>query len=154
MNQHDSVNHPEHYTSLGAACSQCGASIECIDVTSHMGFTIGNAVKYLWRAGRKGLAVEDLRKAAWYIAREIARLEAPPDPEATPPSLYVGHERYASIVDAPVSRRETMRPAAPNLTLRGIPTEVEMPRVTIDDVRSDWSDFEPTEGVISVEGGE
>ena len=40
-----------------------------------MGFNLGNAVKYLWRADLKGDAVEDLRKAVWYIQREIARRE-------------------------------------------------------------------------------
>ena len=40
-----------------------------------MGFNLGNAVKYIWRADLKGEALEDLRKAAWYIAREIQRRE-------------------------------------------------------------------------------
>jgi hypothetical protein len=38
-----------------------------------MGFNLGNAVKYIWRADLKADAVEDLRKAAWYLDREIAR---------------------------------------------------------------------------------
>ncbi len=66
--KHDSVNHPAHYTSSASG-------IECIQVTEHMNFCIGNAVKYLWRAGLKGDAVEDLKKARWYIEREIQRLE-------------------------------------------------------------------------------
>ena len=41
-----------------------------------MNFCIGNAMKYLWRAGLKGDAIEDLHKAAWYVSREISRLEA------------------------------------------------------------------------------
>jgi hypothetical protein len=49
--------------------------VECIQVTEHFNFCIGNAIKYLWRAGRKGGYLEDLRKAAWYINREISRLE-------------------------------------------------------------------------------
>jgi hypothetical protein len=60
----DAVNHPRHYTAHPSG-------VECIDVVEHMTFNVGNAVKYLWRAGLKGDAVEDLRKAAWYIAREI-----------------------------------------------------------------------------------
>jgi hypothetical protein len=40
-----------------------------------MGFCLGNAVKYIWRCGQKGDAIEDLKKARWYIDREIARLE-------------------------------------------------------------------------------
>jgi hypothetical protein len=67
----DPVNHPEHYTSHPARCG-CGRQIECIQITEHMGFCVGNAVKYLWRCDLKG-GVEDLRKAAWYIEREIAR---------------------------------------------------------------------------------
>jgi hypothetical protein len=66
---HDPVNHPSHYTQGG---------IECIDaLEASLGadgvamFCRGNAMKYLWRAGAKGDLVEDLRKAAWYIAREI-----------------------------------------------------------------------------------
>jgi Protein of unknwon function (DUF3310) len=71
----DSVNHPPHYTSSPATCSACGQGIECIDVTRHMGFNLGNALKYLWRADLKGNAIEDLRKAVWYINDEIAKRE-------------------------------------------------------------------------------
>lgn len=62
----DPVNHPAHYTSHPSG-------IECIQVTEHMGFCIGSAFKYLWRAGLKGDAIEDLEKAVWYIQREISR---------------------------------------------------------------------------------
>jgi hypothetical protein len=62
----DLVNHPPHYTSHPAG-------IECIDVIEHYPLNVGNAIKYLWRAGLKGDAVEDLRKAAWYVNREIER---------------------------------------------------------------------------------
>lgn len=41
-----------------------------------LGFCLGNAVKYIARAGRKGDALEDLRKARWYLDREIKRREA------------------------------------------------------------------------------
>ena len=64
----DTVNHPEHYT-------QHPSGIECIQITEHMGFNLGNAIKYLWRADLKGEAIEDLRKAAWYVNREIQRRE-------------------------------------------------------------------------------
>lgn len=70
----DPVNHPSHYTSHPARC-RCGASIECIQVTEHMGFNLGNVVKYLWRNEKKGTPLEDLKKAAWYLAREIQRRE-------------------------------------------------------------------------------
>ena len=63
----DTVNHPKHYTSHPSG-------VECIEITEHLNFCIGNAIKYLWRAGLKGEQVEDLRKARWYIDREIARL--------------------------------------------------------------------------------
>jgi len=64
----DPVNRPAHY--LGHP-----SGIECIEITEHMGFCLGNAVKYIWRAGRKGDPIEDLRKAEYYIQREIKRLE-------------------------------------------------------------------------------
>ena len=64
----DPIN-PGHYRSHPSG-------VECITVTEHMTFCLGNAVKYIWRAGEKGDPVEDLRKARWYIDREIARLEA------------------------------------------------------------------------------
>lgn len=62
----DTVNHPTHYTSHPSG-------IECIQVTEHMGFNLGNAVKYIWRADLKADAVEDLQKARWYIDRELKR---------------------------------------------------------------------------------
>lgn len=65
----DAVNHPRHYTEgFGPV------TIECIDVTRHMPFTVGNAFKYVWRAGRKGgpgKTLEDLRKALWYVRDAI-----------------------------------------------------------------------------------
>ena len=63
----DNVNHPKHYT-------EHPSGVECIEITEHMNFCVGNAIKYLWRAGLKGEQVEDLRKARWYIDREIARI--------------------------------------------------------------------------------
>lgn len=65
---HDAVNHPPHYTSHPSG-------VECIQITEHMGFCLGNAVKYIWRADLKHDAIEDLRKAVWYIEREIKRRE-------------------------------------------------------------------------------
>lgn len=70
--ENDAVNHPKHYNNSPAMC-ECGRRIECIDVTRHMGFNIGNAVKYLWRFRDKG-GMEDLRKAQWYIADAIKSL--------------------------------------------------------------------------------
>lgn len=71
----DPVNHPAHYTSSPAKC-RCGEGIECIQITEHMGFNLGNAVKYLWRCDLKKDAIEDLKKAKWYIERELAKREA------------------------------------------------------------------------------
>ncbi len=62
----DSVNHPKHYTTNPSG-------VECITVVEHMSFNVGNAIKYLWRADLKGNALEDLKKARWYVDREIAR---------------------------------------------------------------------------------
>ena len=73
---HDSVNHPVHYASNGPSCPNCGSNIECITITERMGFCLGNAVKYIWRHKNKGNALEDLKKARWYLDREIARMEA------------------------------------------------------------------------------
>jgi hypothetical protein len=62
----DDVNHPVHYTSHPSG-------VECITVTEHMSFNLGNAVKYLWRADMKGAPIKDLEKARWYVDREISR---------------------------------------------------------------------------------
>lgn len=63
----DNVNHPKHYTSHPSG-------IECIDVTKHMDFCIGNAMKYLWRYEDKTNPIEDLKKAIWYIEKKIEML--------------------------------------------------------------------------------
>lgn len=63
---HDPVNHPKHY--IGHP-----SGVECIQITEHMNFCLGNAVKYIWRAGLKDNDVQDLKKARWYLDREIAR---------------------------------------------------------------------------------
>ena len=62
----DNVNRPEHYTAHPSG-------IECIQITEHMGFNLGNALKYIWRCDLKGKSIEDLKKAKWYIDREIAK---------------------------------------------------------------------------------
>jgi Protein of unknwon function (DUF3310) len=66
----DPVNHPHHYT-------RHPSGVECVDIAEHFVFNVGNAIKYLWRAGLKSRdPVEDLKKARWYVSREIDRLEA------------------------------------------------------------------------------
>jgi len=72
---HDNVDKPVHYNSSPAVCT-CGRRIECIDVAKHMNFPLGNAMKYIWRAGLKGEAVEDLKKAIQYLKYEIERIES------------------------------------------------------------------------------
>lgn len=64
----DPVNNPRHYNGHPSG-------IECITIVEHMGFCLGNAIKYIWRADLKTDAIEDLRKARWYLDREIARRE-------------------------------------------------------------------------------
>jgi len=66
MSGNDNVNHPSHYTSHPSG-------VECIAITEHMNFCLGNAMKYIWRADLKHDAIEDLQKAVFYINREIAR---------------------------------------------------------------------------------
>lgn len=77
-NLKDNVNHPKWYT-------QHPSGVECIDITRHYCFAVGNAIKYLWRAGLKKDAslsdkrkeIEDLKKAIWYINDRIKQLEDP-----------------------------------------------------------------------------
>lgn len=61
----DVVNHPPHYTAHPSG-------VECIEITENMGFCLGNAMKYAWRAGMKN-GDEDVAKCAWYVRREIDR---------------------------------------------------------------------------------
>lgn len=82
--KNDLVNNPKHYTSDPSG-------IECIQITRHRNFNIGNAIKYLWRSGLKATEaslikskkksnikyadeIQDLNKAVWYIVDEIHRL--------------------------------------------------------------------------------
>lgn len=62
----ETVNHPRHYNAHPSG-------VECITIAEHMTFNVGNAMKYLWRADHKN-GLDDLRKAAWYVNREIERL--------------------------------------------------------------------------------
>ena len=65
---HHPVHSPSHYTSHPSG-------VECIQITEHMPFNVGNTIKYLWRAGLKDSqpAIQDLEKALWYLQREIDR---------------------------------------------------------------------------------
>lgn len=70
------VNNPQHYISHPSG-------VECIQITEHYDFCVGNAIKYLWRAGLKRdegqsnveKEIEDLQKAKWYIERKINNLK-------------------------------------------------------------------------------
>jgi hypothetical protein len=62
----DKIN-PAHYRSHPSG-------VECIEITEHMNFNLGSAMKYIWRHDDKGNPVEDLQKAVWYIQREIERI--------------------------------------------------------------------------------
>ena len=66
MKKVDMVNKPPHYTSHPSG-------VECIQIAEHMGFNLGNALKYIWRADLKNNAIEDLEKAVFYVNREIAK---------------------------------------------------------------------------------
>ncbi len=74
---HDPVNHPDHYTARNVHCS-CGNEnskpIECIDITRHFNFNLGNAIKYIWRSEFKGNQKQDLQKAIWYLQDQIKSL--------------------------------------------------------------------------------
>ena len=69
LDKPDMVNHPPHYTSHPSG-------VECIDITKHYNFCLGNAIKYIWRAGLKKDRLEDLQKAQWYLNKEVDSIVA------------------------------------------------------------------------------
>ncbi len=97
----DPVNHPKHYTSHPSG-------VECITVTEHMGFNLGNAVKYIWRCDLKNDEIEDLKKAAWYIQREItkreqARINKTTNCEGSSRSPMVSEQKRTNVEQSPSS---------------------------------------------------
>lgn len=62
----DYVNQPPHYNAHPSG-------VECITITEHFNFNLGNAIKYIWRAEEKGSTIQDLQKAIWYLNREIQK---------------------------------------------------------------------------------
>lgn len=90
----DMVNHPPHYKDA--------SGIECIEVTKNMQFCGGNCFKYLYRAGKKGSTVEDLKKAAWYAERAWIMNESVSD-EASRVICDVAMHREGNILEAMVS---------------------------------------------------
>lgn len=91
VQEHDPVSHPTHYVSHPSG-------VECITITEHMSFCLGNATKYVWRAGLKSDdPIQDLKKARWYLKREMKRLKKlhalekigeTPDFEKNPPHRH------------------------------------------------------------------
>lgn len=65
----DPVNNPSHYNAHPSG-------VKCITIVEHFNFCLGNAIKYIWRAGEKdgSTMIQDLKKARWYIDREIKKL--------------------------------------------------------------------------------
>lgn len=85
ITKNDTVDHPSHY-------NRHPSGVECIDIVETFTFNIGNAMKYLWRAGLKsGDRIEDLRKAVWYVNREIQRLEKEPAKVIGAAGQVIGH---------------------------------------------------------------
>ena len=78
IKSNERIEHPVHYSYLKKLCG-----IEVIDITRHMDFDLGNAIKYILRAGHKteegydnrSKTIEDLKKAVWYINDKIKTLE-------------------------------------------------------------------------------
>ena len=105
--ENDPVNHPSHYTSHPSG-------VECIQVTEHMSFNVGNAIKYLWRAGQKGAQLQDLEKARWYVDREIKRLQVEKLPlrvdigtQPEPPfSLSIGKQYAEQACSQPIGLKK------------------------------------------------
>lgn len=82
-NIEENVNHPSHYTWLKDVCG-----IEVIDIVRHLDFDLGNAIKYILRAGKKPLlnteraasdyhagTIQDLKKAIWYLEDKVRMME-------------------------------------------------------------------------------
>ena len=68
LEPHDFVNRPPHY-------NDHPSGIECIEITRHETFNIGNSIKYLWKRGKKNDIIQDMEKAIWYIKDEINKIK-------------------------------------------------------------------------------
>lgn len=133
----DPVNHPSHYHSEYWH-SACGKTIECIDIVRHMDFNTGNAVKYAWRAGKKGDTIEDLEKAVWYLQDRVSELkrlreaaEALEKKEADQSELLEKLAGPSATFPAPLSGENDL--AQPDDAISGGPHEYWVLRV------SDWA---------------
>lgn len=83
MKRAETVEHPAHYNSNPSG-------VECITVARHFGFNLGNVLKYIWRSDHKGAALEDLRKARFFLQDEIALREATAPPAEGDFALRIG----------------------------------------------------------------
>jgi hypothetical protein len=99
----DMINNPPHYTNHPSG-------VECIAIAEHMNFCLGNALKYLWRAGEKGDALEDLKKARWYLDREIVRLGGSLEPTQSEDVAPIGSLRSVKAVRRMALAIETALP--------------------------------------------
>ena len=135
----DAVNHPQHYTSHPSG-------IECIQITEHMDFNLGNALKYIWRCDLKKDAVEDLQKAIWYIEREIAlrAVQTLDDFELSAP-LVISNSDQSVLNGMPVDAVETL----PSLVVRpwnqsvfdGLPTKYAYATIDGDGLGNAWEKY-------------
>lgn len=93
----DKVNHPPHYTSHPSG-------IEAIEITEHMCYNLGNVFKYIWRSDLKGNQLEDLRKARFYLEREINRLSYS-DPDRNRPPVQLELDLKPISINSPPRKR-------------------------------------------------
>jgi len=90
----DVVERPKHYNSHPSG-------LEVIDLCEHLTFNLGNAVKYIWRAGMKNDEMEDLKKAHWYIKRELERFKL----YDKTPGVVLAHEGRSTAMTELIDRR-------------------------------------------------
>ena len=91
--EYDNVNHPKHYME-----GPVTRLIECIDITRYLPFSLGNAIKYVWRAGSKGdtdKALEDLDKALWYLDDWADMMDGLPTPVR---DVYLAQVAYVAPI--------------------------------------------------------
>jgi hypothetical protein len=122
----DTIKHPTHYTSHPSG-------IEAITVTQHMSFCLGNVMKYIWRAGQKGDAVEDLKKARQYLDYEIERLSNMP--ESKQPDVLEPIKMNGQTPETPQSGLSDQAPGrvhAGVFPLHAHPTDEELSSLPFD----------------------
>jgi hypothetical protein len=116
----DKVNHPKHYNSHPSG-------VECLTVVRHMNFLLGNAVKYLWRAGLKEGAdeIEDLKKAVFYIQDEIKLREGRSAVMTTGEKSIQGQEEPTALLRYwPLDTQGNADHLGPTIEVFGIAGEV------------------------------